>query len=153
MSEEKKAGVEAVTGEYLEQIDESGVKSAELLAETVSDVPVSEVEAAEIDASVAEADPETVSDAIEDARPEDGQEGSDAPYVPTDDDELDAAAEGLDVPPTDDEVVEQSETIGEEAADDPTDEELEADRRNGIRRNFSENTGRKGERKRETNAG
>ena len=75
---------------------------------------------------------ETVSDAIEDSRPE-----------------LDGTDES-----TDDEVVEQSETVGEEAAKEPepTAEEIEADRRGAIQRNCSTNMGKKSERKRQTNA-
>ena len=77
---------------------------------------------------------ETVSDASEESRPE-----------------VDGTDEASD------EVVEQSETVGEEAAEDqpehvPTPEEEEADRRDGIRRNFNANQGKKSDRKRQTNA-
>ena len=87
-------------------------------------------------------DPETVSDAMEESRPDDAVTGTDDS--------------------TDDEVVEQSETVGEDAAeeesedaaeeqDELTPEEEEAGRRRDIQRNFAGNMGKKSERKRQTN--
>lgn len=78
---------------------------------------------------VEEVQSETVSDAIEESRPEvDGTDES-----------------------TDDEVVEQSETVGEDAAAELTPEEEESERRRDIQRNFAGNEGEKSERKRQTN--